>query len=211
MHYREKFSIVLWRILLLPHYTRDKILFTKDFIHNHSQAVGLVVVDRHKNCAIIAQQFAQQLQARPDHTQPLVVAGQVFAANNIVQPFDMHGVADIIVVHPAFIASVVWRVDIDTLHLARECWQQRLERQQIITMHNDVTIEAEFLGTRLIGNWYEAAIWNGEMVRLDRRFPFELDRWRGKPMVLRTCDRERHNAAGMLVLYQKYDQARRRK
>ena len=66
--------------------------------------------------------------------------GKVLAlfANHFTQPLFYLGVIDVIVVHPAFVASVVRRIDIDALHLALVLGQQGFQRLQIVAVDNHV-------------------------------------------------------------------------
>ena len=57
------------------------------------------------------------------------------------QPFANHRRVDIIVVAPAFVAGVVGRVNEDTVHLARILGQERLERVQIVPVHDQVAVK----------------------------------------------------------------------
>ena len=91
-------------------------------------------IETNENNAIIRQQLLQQLQPRVHHAQPLVVAGQVLAlfADNRAQPLLDLRVIDIIVVDPALVAGVVWRIykDIifDTKPIARKVYKNSENR-----------------------------------------------------------------------------------
>ena len=82
----------------------------------------------------------QQLQPRVHHAQPLVVAGKVLSlfANHFAQPLFDFGIIDIIVVHPALIAGIVGRINVDALDFSFILGQQRLERLQVIPVDNHV-------------------------------------------------------------------------
>jgi len=56
-----------------------------------------------------------------------------------MQPLANFWAINIIIVHPAFIPSIVGRVNINTLDLARVARQQCLKRMKVITLHNQVT------------------------------------------------------------------------
>lgn len=59
-------------------------------------------------------------------------------SHHLPQPFFDLGVVDRIVVHPAFIACVVWWVDVDAVHLAFKLGQQAFQGFQVIAMNDAV-------------------------------------------------------------------------
>ena len=59
-------------------------------------------------------------------------------ANHFAQPLFDLGIIDVIVVHPAFVASIVRRIDVDALYLALILWQQGFQRLQIVAVDNHV-------------------------------------------------------------------------
>ncbi|GAB2726422.1 hypothetical protein GCM10027019_02200 [Melaminivora jejuensis] len=61
-----------------------------------------------------------------------------FLADHFAQPFPDLRAVDVVVVDPAFIAGVVRRVDVDALHLPGIARQQRLERMQVVALHDEV-------------------------------------------------------------------------
>jgi Na+/glutamate symporter len=79
------------------------------------------------------------------------VAREVFGllAHDFAKPFSYFGAIDVIVVHPAcslpifasvINAGVVGRVYVDALNLSRIVGQQRLERDQVITLDYEISI-----------------------------------------------------------------------
>ena len=82
----------------------------------------------------------QQFQPGVHHTQPLVVAGEVLAlfAHHFAQPLLDFRVVHIVVVHPALVAGVIGRIDVDALHPALIPGQQSLQRVQIIPVDDHV-------------------------------------------------------------------------
>lgn len=46
----------------------------------------------------------------------------------------------VVVVSPSLVAGVVWRINIDALHLSGVIWQQRLERDKVVTLHNQIAL-----------------------------------------------------------------------
>lgn len=65
---------------------------------------------------------------------------EIFAlfADYFAKPFFDFRIVDVVVVNPSLIASIVRRIDIDTLDSAFILGQQRLERLQIIAANNHV-------------------------------------------------------------------------
>ena len=61
-----------------------EVFFPEYLIHEAAQVVLLVVVDRNENHAVVGKQVLEQVEARPHHAEPLVVAFQVFV---IDRPF----------------------------------------------------------------------------------------------------------------------------
>ena len=81
----------------------------------------LVVVNRHPNTAVLPKQFAQELQARQHHAEPL-------------------GVLQVVVVMLERAFGVVWRVNKDALHLPPVKRQQRLERFEVVPLNQQVVV-----------------------------------------------------------------------
>ena len=59
-------------------------------------------------------------------------------ANHFAQPFFDLGVIDVIVVHPALVAGIVGRINVDALHLALVPGQQGFQCLQIVAVNNHV-------------------------------------------------------------------------
>ena len=64
--------------------------------------------------------------------------GHDSAFHRAFQPRFNDGTFDVVVVNPAFVAGVVRRVNVDALHLPGVVRQQRLERDQIVALHNEI-------------------------------------------------------------------------
>ena len=60
------------------------------------------------------------------------------SAQRPAQPVADLRAVDVVVVDPAFVAGVVRRVDVDALHLPRVTRQQRLERLQVVALHDQI-------------------------------------------------------------------------
>ena len=139
---RKVFGGVFRREDFLPDHTCDEVLLPEHLVHQGPQPVDLVVVDGDEDRAVVAEQLAQQLQARQHHAAPLVVAGQVVAVHDAAQPLLHHRRVHAVVVGPALVAGVVGRVDGDALDLAVARRQQRLERQQVVALDDQVVVQA---------------------------------------------------------------------
>ena len=96
----------------------------------------LVIVDRHPDRAVLGQELAQQHQPGHDHRQPL----RVFEA--VVVMFEGR-------------PGVVGRVDVDALYPARVEGQERLQRLEVVPLHQQPLVA--FSGTQ-IGHLIEQPI-----------------------------------------------------
>jgi hypothetical protein len=107
------------RSAFLPEHIRHKIPPPKHLIHQHLEVMPLVVVNRHPNRAVLAQQFTQELQARQHHAEPL----RMF---------------QVVVVMLKRALGVVGRVDEDALELPPVERQQGLERFEVVAVDQQV-------------------------------------------------------------------------
>ena len=142
----EVLGRTLGRIDLLPDRRGNEVLLPKHLVHQAPQSVYFVVVNRHEDRAVVAQQLPQQLQPRQHHAAPLVVARQVVPIHHLAEPVLHHRRVHAVVVRPAFVAGVVRRIDVDALHLPMIRRQQRLQPRQIVPMHNQVVVQTHRLG-----------------------------------------------------------------
>ena len=88
----------------------------------------VIVVNADEDRAVIGKQFLQQSQSRVHHAEPLVVAREIFTllADDLAEPFLDLWVVHVVVVHPTFIARVVWRINVDALDFSLVLRQKRL-------------------------------------------------------------------------------------
>ena len=61
-----------------------------------------------------------------------------FLAHHLAQPFANLWAIDVVVVHPALVAGVVRRVDVNALHLTGITRQQGFQGVQVVALHNQV-------------------------------------------------------------------------
>ena len=61
-------------------------------------------------------------------------------------------IVDIVVIHPAFIARIIWRIDVDALNLSLIFRQQRFQRFQIISVNNHILTFISAISILLIQN-----------------------------------------------------------
>ena len=142
--------------------------------------VLLVVVDGNENHAVIGEQLLKQLQARPHHAEPLVVAFQVFVVNRLMEPLFHQRAVHSIVVGPALVAGVVGRVDVDAFDAAGVAGQQGFECLEVIAVDDEVVVC--FGGVqRLGGVGDQRAIGDGQVVGVDNLLAFELQGGHGSP------------------------------
>ena len=74
-----------------------------------------------------------------------------FLAHHLAKPFLDAGVVDIVVVHPALVAGVVWRIDVDAVDLAFVLREQALEGLQVVAMDDHVAAAGGLLAIALVG------------------------------------------------------------
>tara|TARA_R110002049_G_scaffold120546_4_gene275064 strand:- start:3617 stop:4237 length:621 start_codon:yes stop_codon:yes gene_type:complete len=116
-HYPPVFA----RIPLLPNNITDEIPPPENLIHHDLEVMSLVVVDGYPDGAVLAQEFPKQHQPGHDHRQPFRVLQAV-------------------VVMLESRSRVVGRVDVDAFHPARVERQQRLQRLQVVPLHQQVPL-----------------------------------------------------------------------
>ena len=59
----------------------------------------------------------------------------------LLQPLLHHRAIDVVVIAPALITRVVWRINENAIHLARIHWQQRFQRVQVVALDDEVAVE----------------------------------------------------------------------
>ena len=178
---------ILSRVPLLPDNARDERLFAEDFIAKIAKAVYFAVVDTDNDYSGVRQQFVKQLESWPHHAEPLVVAFEVFLVHGVgrvLEPLAHEWAADVVVVAPAFVPGVVRRVDVDAVHLARVHRQQRLQSVQVVAVNDEIVVERRLLPLgrqRLLRIHDQLAKRHRQMMRVNERLPFELQRWHSTP------------------------------
>ena len=68
------------------------------------------------------------------------MAGEVvgFLADGVAEPLTNFGAVDGVIINPALVAGVVWRVDVDALDLPGITRQQRFERDEVVALDDEV-------------------------------------------------------------------------
>ena len=160
----------------------DEILIAEYLVQQGAQMVEFVVVDGDEDNAVLPQHLAQQLHARQHHAAPLVVPGQVFAVDRLAEPLAHHRRVDVVVVGPALVAGVVGRIDVDALDLMLVDRQQRLERRQIVAVHDQVVVQAGRPAQPLVRRRPQIVERHGEMQILDERPALEAQRRHYRPL-----------------------------
>ena len=148
---QRNIGIVLAGFAVLPNKISDKIPIPKNLIANQLQCRLLIIINRDKNHPVIRQKLLQQLQTRIHHAQPFVVAAQIltFFADHFAQPFLYARVVHIVVVHPALIARVIRRVDVNAVHPPAKFRQQAFERKQVVAVYQKIV--AAVFGFTVVG------------------------------------------------------------
>ena len=100
---------------------------------------------------------------------------EVIAVHGLAKPFLHHRRVDVVVVSPAFIAGVVRRVNVNTLHLAGVGGQQRLQRLEVVAVNDEIVVQPHLVREALVLLWHKFVLLDREMIILDERFPLEIE------------------------------------
>ena len=95
---------------------------------------------------------------------------------HLAQPAFYHGGVHVVVIHPAFVASIVRRVYVDALHLPSEGGQQGLERQQVVAPHDEVVVQRVALGDAEVGPGLQLVVFHRQVMVLYEGLAFEVQR-----------------------------------
>ena len=125
----------------------DEIRTSENLIANQLQCRLLIIINRDKNHPIIRQKLLQQFQTRIHHAQPFVVAAQILALapDHFAQPFLYARVVHIVVVHPALVARVIRRVNVNAVDAPAKLGQQAFERKQIVAVNQKIVATVGWL------------------------------------------------------------------
>ena len=136
-----------------------------------------IVVNGDENRAVVAEQFLEKLQARIHHAAPFVVAAGVLAlpAHGLPDPFLELRLREIVVVNPALVARVVGRVNVDALDFARVRRQQAFERNQIVTLNDEIPVERGLFGGRKFAVQLQCVMRHDTVITFDCGFSLELN------------------------------------
>jgi|GEM_PF-4479184 len=139
MRIRQPFCIVLWRVLLLPYYVSHKVLSSEHLVTDDLEVVAFVVVDADPYTPVLAEEPAEQLQARVHEAEPCAVL-------------------EVVVVVLKGVLGVVRRVYVDALHLPGVVGQQGLERFEVVAVDEHVGRGGVPPGER--GVVFQQAVWH---------------------------------------------------
>ncbi len=92
------------------------------------------------------------------------MAGKVFGflAHGFTEPVADERAVDVVVVCPAFVTGVVRRVDVDSLDLSGAVREQRLERDEVVALHDEIT--ASGIATSQVRHVFEQVKWYLEVI-----------------------------------------------
>ena len=170
--YGDEAGIVLARAL--PHERSDEVLLAEHLVHQQAQPVAFVVVDGDEDRAVVAQQLPQKLQPWQHHAAPLVVPGEVVGVHHLAQPLAHHRRVHVVVVRPAFVADVVRRVDVHALHPPVVGRQQRLQRQEVVTVDDEVVVKAWLPAQAVAPHRRQRMVRCGQVEVLHQRLALEV-------------------------------------
>lgn len=145
-----------------------------------------IIINADKNRAVRAQELFEKRKAGIHHAQPAVMAiqGLAFLAHHLPKPFADLRAVDIVIVAPALIARIVWRINVDTLHLPGVSGQKRLEGVQIIALHEQI---AGIAAMRKFRDWLKQTERHLFMMADDSFLANPLQYWHLKPLLLIAC------------------------
>ncbi len=108
----------------MPRNICNEIVYTKNLIAYQPKVSLLCIINTNKDDPILRKQSLKKYKPGIHHTKPLIVAAQVLAffTYNLSEPFANFRVIDIIIVDPALISGIIWRIDIDAFNTALVLW-----------------------------------------------------------------------------------------
>jgi len=101
------------------------------------------------------------------------MSGQVIFTNFFAQPFLKHGTVYIVVIRPAFISRIIWRINVDALHFSGILGKQGFQGKKVIPFDDEVTIRLFRLVVEFF-NLVQCMIRDGKVVIPDDVFALEL-------------------------------------
>ena len=176
----EVFAAIANGVHRPPRENGEEILLAENLVHHHPQMMLLVVVDGNEDRPVPRQQLLEQLQARPHHAQPLLMALQVLAVDRTVllQPSPHQRAVDVVVVAPPLVAGVVGRVDIDAFHPLGVARQQCLECLEVVAVDDQVVVRPGRI-ERAVVVGDQRAVGHRQVVRVDMLLALEFQRRHG--------------------------------
>jgi hypothetical protein len=90
------------------------------------------------------------------------------AGQPLTKPFANLWTIHVVIVNPIFVARVVGRIDLDTLHPPGVIWQQGFKSKKIIPLNQQVPAVGVVYGQFLIA--FQQVIWNLPMAIYNRLF-----------------------------------------
>jgi hypothetical protein len=97
-----------------------------------------------------------------------------FLADDLPQPLTDNRAVHVVVVSPALVAGVVRRIDVDALHLAGVVRQERFERNEVIALHDEISVTRLAAGE--IGHVFEQVKRHLVVMIHHRLFPNPIQR-----------------------------------
>ena len=179
----DTLGVVPRRVVSLPRYIRDEARGGENLVAHEPQVRELRIVNADEDGARQGEKLPQKLEPRAHHAQPLVVAREVLAllAHGLPKPLFDARVVDVVVVHPALVAGVVRRIDVDAVDPALILRQQGLQRLEVVAVDDHVpAVRAVAVEHALLGNALEHAVRDVAVVvdHLLLAHPVESRHWR---------------------------------
>src|SRR2546430_16121797 len=93
------------------------------------------------------KEFFQKVKTRIHHATPLIVARRILPlfADRLADPLFELRLREIVVIDPALVARVVWRIDINALNPSGMGRKKGLQSDEIIAFNNEIAAESRLL------------------------------------------------------------------
>lgn len=104
----------------------------------------------------------------------------------LAEPFTNDRTVHVVIIDPSLVARVIRWIDVDTLHLASVVRQQRLERNKVVALNNEIA--ATWVTTGKFRHVFEQVKGDLLMMVDDGFFADPIQRWHGVTCSLVGCD-----------------------
>src|ERR1035441_5055476 len=103
------------------------------------------------------------------------MSNRVFNRNRLSEPIFGIRIIYPVIIYPALVAGIVWRIDINALHLPSEVWHERFQSFEIIAVNDNVIFESGLIGEALLLINLQLPVRDGEMIILNESLSGEFE------------------------------------